>query len=207
MKVDHKAEHRTLRPDRPPRKGEDGRPNVTRCPTSHACEVGHLCFTTSPQTQGFRRASHTRFPENPMVLPVLKPTTPSVVLYADGGTLGGSPGCDGVYWSVGSPDGPSYRQVDRSGRHRRSEEAEFLAFVEALEHLRDSCSRGDTGLVLTDCTSVLVHFKDLREPKKNRRLREIYERGLRLMTELRFLGVNVQIGWTPRDEMVSVLGH
>lgn len=142
-----------------------------------------------------------------MVLPALDEyQEPAFVVYADGGTLGGSPGSHGVRWSVGRADGPILRQVDTTGRFRRSEEAEFLAFVEAVRQIRDTCGRGEAALVVTDCSTVLHHFGDRHVPRR-RRLRDLYALGRDLMKELRFHGVDVRIAQRGRDEVEAVLGH
>lgn len=130
---------------------------------------------------------------------------PALVLYADGGTLGGSPG-RGIYYSVGNPEYGVIRSRDESGKRRRSDEAEFLALLAALRLSNELLHAGDLGVVLMDCRSVVHHVRRQAKPRCAR-LRQVYwdiQEVLRTMLER---GVRITLRWVGRTEMVRVLGH
>jgi ribonuclease HI len=135
------------------------------------------------------------------VAPVHEPLT----LYADGGTVGGSPGRS-IYWSVGTTSEVIAREEDFSGRRRWSDEAEFLALLSALRHMETTCQPGDRARVVMDCRPLVRHVNTRRRPRCNRLqglFAEIMDR-LRALAERNIL---VAVEWARRQELVSVLGH
>lgn len=131
---------------------------------------------------------------------------PVATLFADGGTIGGSPG-SGIYWSVGGPDHGVLRYEDRTGKRRRSDEAEYLALLTALKVLiRSSLDPGDIVLVWCDCRPVVNHIHGYQKPRAVR-LREVYWQIQEALEKLREREVRVVLRWTKRDRMVEVLGH
>lgn len=140
-----------------------------------------------------------------MVLPAIPPhETPSITLYADGGTLGGSPG-RGVYWSVGNYQGVTYGE-DTTGQLKRSDEAEYLALLAALKILTHRCKPGDIALIYMDCRPVVRHVRTQHKPK-NPRLRPLYWEVQEQLDRLRRMGIRVVLQWVSRKEIVPVLGH
>jgi ribonuclease HI len=130
---------------------------------------------------------------------------PDLVLYADGGTTGGSPG-RGVYYSVGTAEGMIFHERDDSGRRRWSDEAEYLALNAALKIMAAQLHDGEQGLILMDCRPVVRHLNTLRKPK-HPRLRELYWTIAEQLVRLEARGVCVKLKWVRRLEVVRILGH
>jgi ribonuclease HI len=142
-----------------------------------------------------------------MVLPKMPPhREAAVTLYADGGTLGGSPG-SGIYWSVGNERDGVLRYEDKSGKRRRSDEAEYLALLTALRVIiRSSLEEGDVALVYCDCRPVVNHIRTQQKPRTVR-LRSVYWDIQEALERLKDRGIRVVLVWTKRDKMVEILGH
>lgn len=126
-------------------------------------------------------------------------------LWADGGTIGGSPGL-GVYWSIGNDTQGVVRYRDNSGERKHSDEAEYLALRAALQMLLSVCNKDDVALVRMDCKPVVWHIKNVRKPR-SRRLRSLYWDIRELLKRLDKNSVDVVLLWVPRAEMVKRLGH
>jgi hypothetical protein len=128
------------------------------------------------------------------------------ILYADGGTLGGSPG-QGVYWSVGDEQGAAlHRDQDTTGKRRWSDEAEYLALEAALRIILRQAVDGDEWVVLMDCRGVLRQVRNERTPRRPR-TRDLYWTCQELLLRLTDLGVKIHLKWVARGEVVKVLGH
>lgn len=128
-----------------------------------------------------------------------------IVLYADGGTLGGSPG-RGVYYSVGSNRGIDLRESDTSGKLRHSDEAEYKALIAALRILGRTCRPGDRALVVMDCRNVLERVAQHRTPRRPR-CRTLFWKAVALKQRLESRGVELHLEWRERRQLVEVLGH
>lgn len=129
----------------------------------------------------------------------------SLAVWADGGTIGGSPGV-GVYWSIGNSTHGVVRYRDDSGKRKHSDEAEYLALRAALQLLLAVCSEGDVAQVQMDCKPVVWHISNSQKPR-NRRLRSLYWDVKEALRRLDENGVDVVLTWVPRKEMVDQLGH
>ena len=127
------------------------------------------------------------------------------VLYADGGTVGGSPG-RGIYWSVGGIYSPAVRAQDCSGQCRWSLQAEFAALIEALKTLSQTCRPGSLGVIRMDSRSVVDSVTRGRPPR-NARVAAFFLEVQQWLLSLRERGVRVVIEWVSRDEIQQVLGH
>lgn len=131
---------------------------------------------------------------------------PAVSLYADGGTVGGSPGRS-IYWSVGTEGGvPLVREWDDTGRRRWSDEAEYLALHAALKIVLQDCKHGDTALVHMDCRPVVRHIRTNHTPRSPR-CRPLYWQCIELLERIQERGVQVVLKWVKRQEVVERLGH
>lgn len=134
-----------------------------------------------------------------------KSTDADLVLWADGGTIGGSPGT-GVYWSIGNDRHGVVRYRDETGQLKRSDEAEYLALRTALQLLLHICQPGQVAVVCMDCRPIVWHIRTQHKPR-NVRLRSLYWDIQELLQRLQRNGVDVVLQWVPRREMVEVLGH
>lgn len=130
---------------------------------------------------------------------------PEFVMYADGGTIGGSPG-RGIYWNVKSEQGLASGGTDESGRRRRSDEAEFLALLAALRLLTSFAHQGNVALIRMDCRPLVRHVTLFKKPRAAR-LRDLYWAVVETLARLNEREVRVQIQWVPREQIVAVLGH
>ena len=128
-----------------------------------------------------------------------------LTLWADGGTIGGSPGA-GVYWSIGNSKHGVVRYRDDSGKRKHSDEAEYLALRAALQMLLQVCGKGEVARVRVDCRPVVWHIHNSRKPR-NRRLRSLYWDVKELLRRLDSNGVDVVLEWVSRKEMVDLFGH
>lgn len=136
--------------------------------------------------------------------PILQ-TEGKLTLYADGGTIGGSPG-RAVYWSVGTREWFILRKRDESGRFRKSDEAEYHALLDALRCVSIQCESGDTACVRMDCRPVLNHIR-CRKPPRAPRLRAVYDEIQEMIESLNSRGVFVELEWVCQKEMKQILGH
>lgn len=128
-----------------------------------------------------------------------------LILWADGGTIGGSPGT-GVYWSIGNDTQGVVRYRDESGSMIRSDEAEYLALKAALQLMLHVCQPGQVAVVHMDCRPIVWHIKTQHKPR-NKRLRSLYWDVQELLARLDENGVDVVFRWVPRRKMVEILGH
>lgn len=137
--------------------------------------------------------------------PQISPQPPAITLYADGGTIGGSPG-RGIYWTVESDRGTTIRKQDLTGKRRRSDEAEYHALVEALHHLLRIARPGDVAVIFTDSHHVLHHVRRRLRPRSPR-LVELYWETILTLRELAEREITVILGWCPRQVIRGRLGH
>lgn len=146
-----------------------------------------------------------------MVLPALPDgVRPVLTLYADGGTIGGSPG-RGVYWSVASEDGLAVYGVDESGRRKHSDEAEMLALVSALTLTASHLQDGQVVLIWMDCRPLVRRLWALnggsaRVPRAPR-ARGLWWELVGRLDRLRERDIVVALCWVGRERLVEVLGH
>jgi ribonuclease HI len=132
-------------------------------------------------------------------------TRAALTLYADGGTVGGSPG-RAIYWSVGTAHQVISREEDPSGRRRWSDEAEFMALLAALRHVEEVCHPGDVGRVVMDCRPLVRHVQTRRRPRCSR-LQTLFTEIMDRIRQLADRNIRVVVEWAQRRELVSVLGH
>jgi ribonuclease HI len=131
---------------------------------------------------------------------------PDFVMYADGGTIGGSPGSRGIYWSVKSEQGLSSCGTDETGRRRRSDEAEYTALITSLQLLLRYTHGGELATIHMDCRPVVRSIRLYQKPRPAR-CRDLYWAAIELMSRLHERDVHVVVSWVPRARMVEVLGH
>jgi hypothetical protein len=131
------------------------------------------------------------------------PERPVHSLWADGGTVGGSPG-KSVYFSVGTNQGIAVHST--SNRYRRSDEAELLALQAALQMVADRTDDAMDTIVNMDCQS-LVSLVNRRRAPSCRRLQGLFSDVTGMLSGLEERGVRVFVRYVTRDNMVSVLGH
>lgn len=132
-------------------------------------------------------------------------TVPALTLYADGGTIGGSPG-RGIYYSFGNKTHGIVRKQDVTGKRRRSDEAEFLALLSALRFSGDLLKDGETLLIHMDCRLVVRAVRRQIKPRPAR-LRALYWDVQEVLARLVERGIRIVLRWVKRTEMVKVLGH
>ncbi len=126
-----------------------------------------------------------------------------VLMYVDGGTLGRNPNSRGVYWSLRVEQWKDRLDPIRKQSHQfhTNNDAEWLAVREALAFAVEQ-RISDPILIWSDSKLVVNQFNN-RWRTKIARHAKLHHECKRLVTQLRF----VTLRWTPRETMVTKLGH
>jgi hypothetical protein len=111
-----------------------------------------------------------------------------------------------VYWSVGTEDGIAGRWEDRSGRRKRSDEAEWLALYSALWCVPSFAEPGQSVVIKLDCR-IIVHVLNRHRTPSAGRVQGLYRAARHLLEQLAADGYVVRLEWVERAEVKKVLGH
>ena len=123
------------------------------------------------------------------------------LIFADGGTVGGSPGRS-IYYSLKLPDGSVRRFQNR--RFKLASAAEALSLISALRWIRANGNPGDLFHVHMDCQNLVNRICGDRPRRKPCALET---KARSLYRALIGRGVQVRVLWNPRETLVRELGH
>jgi ribonuclease HI len=131
------------------------------------------------------------------------PPLKQVVLYCDGGMLGGrNPSPEGVYWSVFCAPPGCVVERDETAEYHTNNDAEWLAVHAAFGYAIKYHPDAHTVQIYSDSSLICHLFNGIWRCKNTRMVS--FLRGAR---ELASRFPNVSVDWKPRRELVRRLGH
>jgi len=133
-----------------------------------------------------------------------------VVLYVDGGMIGPTnPSPEGILWSVGREHEDGRTEILERGEstsHYTNNEAEWIALISGLKWMINNAEAGDLLKLRSDSQVIIKQFTG--EYRVNATdllpLRRIAHT---LRDALVRLGIEIEVEWVSRKEVVPRLGH